>query len=314
MSDLKVYYLGVGSATPSLLHQPSCQVVDFRGRLFMLDCGEGAQLSMRKMKLKYSRLEHIFISHLHGDHFFGLSGLLSTMALHDIGGDVTVHIPEDGVEWLSSTMDRFCSQRSYRLKIEPICKNGGLLYEDDALTITAFPLTHRVPCTGFLFRTKPGMRHLRGDMAEFLHIPVAERYAIKQGADFITPDGRCFENSRLTTPGSPSLSYAYCSDTAFNLATAEYIRPVDVIYHESTYLETEKEKAKNRYHSTAAQAVKVALAAEAKELVLGHYSKSYSDTDGHMREARSEAALTHPNLKIVAATEGMVVEIEAGND
>lgn len=309
MTDFKVYFLGVGSATPSLIHQPSCQVIDFRGKLFMIDCGEGAQLGMRRMKLKYSRIEHIFISHLHGDHFFGLPGLLSTMALHDIGGKVTVHIPAEGVEWLQKTMDMFCSHRSYELVIEPIEANGGLILDDKSLSVHAFPLRHRVPCTGFLFRVKPGLRHLRKDMVDWLDIPIALRQSIKEGASYTTPDGRLFDNSMLTTPGSPGASYAYCSDTIFDLSVAEQIRRVDVLYHEATYLEQERDKAKQRYHSTASDAVKVAMAAQAKKLILGHYSKSYVDSAGHLAEALAEAHKNNCSLEIFTANEGDIFPI-----
>ena len=309
MSNFKVYYLGVGSASPSNVHQPSCQVVDFRGRLFVIDCGEGAQTAMRRMQLKSSRIEHIFISHLHGDHFFGLPGLLSTLSLHDIGGKLTVHFPRQGVEWLQTTMDMFCPQRSFELIIEPIEPQGGVLYSDEALTVTAFPLNHRIPCTGFLFQCQPGLRRLRKDMLEWLEIPIAQRHAIKEGADYTTPDGRFFPNNRLTEPGTPPSSYAYCSDTLFTPSIAEYIRPVDVIYHEATYTNDKVNKAQERFHSTAKQAVKVAVASQAQQLVLGHYSKSYKDTAQHLAEAMEEAAQLDPQLKIMAANEGDIIEI-----
>ena len=308
MSNFKIYYLGVGSATPSKLHQPSCQVVDFRGRLFVIDRGEGAQLSMRKMHIKFSRIEHILISHLHGDHFFGLPGLLSTLALHDIGGALTVHIPRQGVEWLRQTMDLFCRQRSFDLRIEPIDPEGGLLIDEGQLKVTAFPLTHRVPCTGFKFECAPGLRRLRKDMLEWLDIPVSRRHAIKEGADFTTDDGRFFENSRLTEPGTPPSSYAYCSDTAFNLDNARYVAPVDTLYHEATYLADNEAKAADRFHSTAAQAVRFAVEAKARRLVIGHYSKSYPDTEGHLREAVEEAARLGADIEIIAANEGLVLD------
>lgn len=309
MKNFKIYYLGVGSATPSLLHQPSCQVLDFRGRLFMIDCGEGAQLAMRRMKLKFSRLEHIFISHLHGDHFFGLPGLLSTLALHDVGGKITVHISPDGVEWLSDTMERFCNKRSFELVIEPIPQDGGEIYNDGALTVTAFPLYHRIPCNGFIFRSAPGLRKLKKDMVEWLDIPIKLRQGIKEGADYIAPDGRVFLNNRLTDDGLPASSYAYCSDTVFNPDIAKFIRPVDTIYHEATYLECDIKKAEERFHSTASQAVKTAVASQARLLVLGHYSKSYTDLKGHLDEARKEADKIDPDLQIITANEGDVIEI-----
>lgn len=309
MTDFKVHILGVGSATPSLRHQPSCQVIDFRGRLFMVDCGEGAQVGMRKMKLKYSRLEHIFISHLHGDHFFGLPGLLSTLSLHDIGGRITVHIPPEGAEWLQMTMDRFCPNRSFELVIEPIPHNGACIYNDDKMEVTAFPLYHRIPCTGFLFKRKAGLPHLKKDMVDWLDIPVKLRHKIKEGDDYITPDGRIFLNNRLTVPGTPAASYAYCSDTAFNMSVIQYIEGVDVLYHEATYLETEKQKARERFHSTAAEAVRIAVAAGVKTLIIGHYSKSYASLEGHLKEALDELNRLGGSLTVIAADEGMTFDI-----
>lgn len=314
MSDFKVCFLGVGSASPSLLHQPSCQIVDFRGKLFMIDCGEGAQLTMRRMGLKFSRLEHIFISHLHGDHFFGLPGLLSSMSLHDTGGDIIVHMPEEGVDWLKDTMDRFCTHRSFELIIDPISPEGGTVYSDDNLTVTAFPLTHRIPCTGFKFDVAAGTRRLRKDMIEWLDIPISMRQAIKQGADFTTTDGRHFDNERLTLPGTPSMSYAYCSDTIYNPENIRYVKPSYTVYHEATYLETEKLKAKDRYHSTAAEAVKFAVECGAKRLIIGHYSKSYKGTEGHLQEARSEALRLNSDIEIIAANEGDVIDLAPYKD
>lgn len=310
MSDFKVHYLGVGSATPSLRHQPSCQVIDFRGKLFMIDCGEGAQLMMRRMKIKFSRLEHIFISHLHGDHFFGLPGLLSTLALHDKGGRVTVHLPEQGVGWLKETMDMFCRERPYELEIVPIPKAGGVILEEKALTVEAFPLEHRVPCTGFIFREAPRQRHLRGDMVKWLQIPVSQLQKIKDGADYTTPEGKTFTNGQLTTPAEPAASYAYCSDTIYMPELYRKLKGVTTIYHETTYLEADKEKAKARYHSTAAEAVDVAAAAGASQLVMGHYSKSYPCVAGHIEEAQKEALKLGAELmRITAADEGMTLDL-----
>ncbi|MDE6542965.1 MAG: ribonuclease Z [Muribaculaceae bacterium] len=310
MSDFKIHYLGVGSATPSMRHLPSCQVIDFRGKLYMIDCGEGAQLSMRRMGLKFSRLEHIFISHLHGDHFFGLPGLLSTLALHDKGGKLIVHLPEQGVKWLKETMDMFCRERPYELEIKVIPPEGGILLEEKALTIEAFPLQHRVACTGFIFREAQKPRHLRGDMVKWLQIPVAQLKAIKEGADYTTPDGKVYSNEMLTTEADRAASYAYCSDTVYMPELHKRLAGIDVIYHEATYLDTEKEKAKARFHSTAAEATRVAAAAGAKRLVLGHYSKAYPGLSGHIEEAEKEALKLGAELmEITAADEDMTINL-----
>lgn len=303
MSDFKVNILGCGSATPSLRHNPSCQVVDHRDKLMMIDCGEGAQLAMRKMRLKYSRLNNIFISHLHGDHCLGLPGLLSTMALHDIEGTVTVHTFEEGAEIFQRTIDFFCRERPYELKFNIIKPERAVVYEDKSLIVETFTLYHRVPCVGYIFREKPKLRHLNREMIDFYNVPIAMRHAIKEGADFVLPDGTVVANERLTTPAEPSRSYAYCSDTVYNPLVAEAVKGCDVIYHEATYDDTKIEKAAQRGHSTAGQAAQIAAAAEAKKLIIGHYSKSYLDESLHL----TDASRIFPNT--IAATEGMTIDI-----
>ncbi len=288
MSDFTLNILGCGSATPSLRHLPACQVVDFRGNLMMVDCGEGAQLSMRRMGLKFSRLGHIFISHLHGDHCLGLPGLLSTMSLQQKGGALTVHTFAEGAELFSRMMDFFCRDRSFDLRfniIDPRRRQVAL--ETPAIVVESFPLRHRVPCVGFLFREKPKPRHLRGDMVRFHGIPVSQLKGIKEGADFITPDGRVVPNAHLTTPADPSASYAYCSDTMFDSSLAGVVRGVDLLYHEATYADDSAPKARERFHSTASDAARIASEAGVRRLLLGHFSKAYSDESRHLAEARA---------------------------
>lgn len=303
MSDFKVNILGCGSATPSLRHMPSCQVIDYRDKLMMIDCGEGAQLAMRRMKLKYSRLNHIFISHLHGDHCLGLPGLLSTMALHDIEGTITIHTFADGAEIIQQIVDFFCRERPYELKFNIIKPENAIIYEDKSLIVETFPLYHRVPCVGFIFREKPKLRHLNREMVDFYNVPIAMRQAIKAGEDFITPDGKIIPNHRLTTPAQPSFSYAYCSDTIYNPLVAEAVKGCDVIYHEATYDDSKIEKAAQRGHSTAGQAAQIAVDAEAKKLIIGHYSKSYIDESILL----DDACRIFPNT--IAANEGMTIDI-----
>ncbi len=288
MSDFTLNILGCGSATPSLRHLPACQVIDYRGNLMMVDCGEGAQLSMRRMGLKFSRLGHIFISHLHGDHCLGLPGLLSTLSLQQKGGAVTVHTFAEGAELFSRMMDFFCRDRTFSLKfniLDP--KKRQVALETAGITVESFPLSHRVPCVGFLFREKPKPRHLRGDMAKFYEIPVSQLQAIRGGADFVTPDGRVVPNSHLTTAADPSVSYAYCSDTVFNPALADVVRGVDLLYHEATYADDCAHKARERFHSTASEAARIASAAEVHRLLLGHFSKAYNNESRHLAEARA---------------------------
>lgn len=304
MAKFQVNILGCGSATPTVRHTPSCQVVDFRDRLMMVDCGEGAQLAFRRMRLRFSRLEHIFISHVHGDHFLGLPGLLSTLALLDTGGRITVHTFRQGVDILRRMMDVFCRETSFEIVYDEIKPERAVVYEDHALTVETFPLYHRVPAVGYLFREKPKPRHIDGEAVRFFGVPVSRMNDIKSGADFVTEDGRVIENRRLTTDPDPSVSYAYCSDTAFDRRVAEDVRGVDTLYHESTYLTDNLAKAAPRGHSTAAQAGEIATLAGAKRLILGHYSKSY-DTD----EAFAREAATTFHGEIIAAHEGMRIPL-----
>lgn len=288
MSEFTLNILGCGSATPSLRHLPACQVIDYRGSLMMIDCGEGAQLSMRRMGLKFSRLNHIFISHLHGDHCLGLPGLLSTLALHQKGGTLTVHTFADGAEMFGRIMDFFCRERTFDLRfniLDPSRRQIAL--DTPSLTVEAFPLRHRVPCVGYLFREKPKPLHLRGNMVQFHNIPVSQLKAIKEGDDFVTPEGVVVPNNRLTTPADPAVSYAYCSDTIYDPTLAETVKGVDLLYHEATYADDCAQKARERFHSTASEAARVARDAGAVRLLLGHFSKAYPNEEQHLAEARA---------------------------
>lgn len=304
MAKFQIDILGCGSATPTDRHMPSCQVVNFRDSLYMIDCGEGAQLQFRRMRLKFSRLNHIFISHLHGDHFLGLPGLLSTLALHDTGGTITIHTFREGIDILRKIMKVFCRDTSFDIVYDEIEPTRGIILDEKALTVETFPLYHRVPTVGFLFREKPKKRHLRADMIKFHNIPIAQLPHIKDGADFITPEGKVIPNALLTTDAEPAISYAYCSDTMFKPAVAEDIAGVDTVYHESTYLSDNEHKAAPRGHSTAAQAGRIATMAAARRLILGHYSQAYDDDASFAAEAATTFSGT-----IIPATEGLRVDL-----
>lgn len=303
MARFQVNILGCGSATPSTRHLPSCQVIDFRDNLFMIDCGEGAQLTLRRMKMKFSRLNHIFISHLHGDHCFGLPGLLSTLALHDKGGTVTIHTFKDGAKVFGDMLKYFCREMPFDIRFNVIEPTTAIIHEDDSMTVSTFPLYHRIPCVGFIFREKPKLRLLRGDMVKFFNIPIRELHGIKCGADFITPDGQVIANSRLTTPADPAMSYAYCSDTMFNRRVATSVKGVDVIYHEATYDDAFASKARERGHSTAREAGIIAREAGVSRLILGHFSKRYLSESEHLAQALEE----FPDVTI--ANEGMKIDL-----
>ena len=303
MTRLELNILGCGSATMTPRHQPSCQVLNVRGHLMMIDCGEGAQLEMQRRHLKFSRLKNIFISHLHGDHCFGLLGLLSTMALHNIGGTVTVHIFKDGAELFGRMLDFFCRDRSYDLRFNIIDTHKRLIYEDDAITVTTFPLVHRVPAVGFLFQEKPKLRHIVGEEVARLGVPHYAINSLRQGQDWITPEGIIIPNGQLTTAADPAISYAYCSDTKFSRRVIKSVEGVDWLYHEATYDHSLHVKAHKRYHSTALEAATVAREAGVKRLILGHFSKRYTDETPLLDEARSVFPQT------LLANEGLTIDL-----
>lgn len=303
-SDFTLHILGCGSAFPTPRHNPSCQVIDHRGSLYMIDCGEGAQAMMRRMKLKFSRLRHIFISHLHGDHLLGLPGLLSTLSLCQVTGTVTVHIHAEGQRLLSPLVDMLCPDRSYTLQWDILSPAGGeTLIDTGKLKVTTFPLFHRTACCGFRFDTSGPSRRLLSDMLNHYQVPLAMRADIAAGADFVTPSGDVIPNSRLSVPMPKPHSYAYCSDTIRSRAVAAAVEGVTTLYHEATYAEADAALAAPRGHSTARQAAEVALQAGVGKLIIGHYSKRYSSTDTLLGEARKVFPDTF------AADEGNVFDI-----
>lgn len=303
MPRFELNILGCGSATTSLQHLPSCQVLNIRDNLFMIDCGEGAQLEVRRMKLKFSRLNHIFISHLHGDHCFGLPGLLSTLALVGKTGSVTVHIFQDGADQFKHLLDYFCREMPYELRFHVIEPRKAVIYEDDAITVTAIPLRHRIPAVGFLFAEKPKMRHIVSEAVQRFEVPRHYMNSLRQGRDYVTPSGVVIPNAELTTDAEPSISYAYCSDTMLSKRVINAVKGVDWLYHEATYGDECAVQARKRYHSTARDAATVAQEAGVKRLIIGHFSNRYIDNNILLQQAQE----IFPNT--ILAREGLVVDL-----
>lgn len=293
MAKFELNILGCGSATPTPRHQPSCQVLNVRDNLFMIDCGEGAQLQMQKMRLKFSRLGHIFISHLHGDHVFGLPGLVSTLGLTLKEGGITIHIFQEGAEQIKSILDYFCNGMPFEVRYNIIGRTNDIIYENDYMTVRTIPLYHRVPAVGFLFKEKPKPRHINGEMARFHQVPHYAMKTLAAGADFVKPDGTVIPNALLTTDPDHSTSYAYCSDTMYDERVAQHIHGVDWLYHEATYSSEVGKQAAERGHSTAAEAARIAVMAGAKQLILGHFSKKYDDEQPLLDEARAIFPCSH---------------------
>ncbi|MEG1617169.1 MAG: ribonuclease Z [Bacteroidales bacterium] len=302
MEKFDVNILGCGSALPTTRHLPTSQVVNFRDKLFMIDCGEGAQLQLRRMKLKFTRLNHLFISHLHGDHCFGMVGMLSTLGLLGRTGDFYVHAHPDAEKVFRPMLDYFCKELPFEVKFEAISPNKHeVIYEDRGLKVYTLPLKHRVPSTGFLFEEKQKERHLKPDMIKFWQIPLKSLQAIKEGADWVTPEGDVVKNHVLTNPASPSRKYAYCSDTAYTEKIIPWIEGADLLYHEATFAEDALPRARETQHSTARQAATIALKANVKKLMLGHFSARYNDDKILLQEAKiifPETCLAREELSV----------------
>ncbi|MDH6353794.1 ribonuclease Z [Dysgonomonas sp. PH5-45] len=304
MKRFELNILGCGSALPTQQHWPSSQIVNVRDKLFMVDCGEGAQLQFRKTRLGFNRLNRIFISHLHGDHCFGLMGLISTLALLGRTGDLVIHAVSDIEQVMQPQLDYFCREMPYKVVFEAFdASKNEVIYEDRSIKVSTIPLNHRVPCAGFLFREQQSEAHLIKEMVDFYKIPIKELVKIKQGADFVTEDGVLVPNNRLTRPAEIPRSYAYCSDTAYNEKIVPIIEGVDLLYHESTFAQQDASHTIKTGHSTAAQAATIAKMANVGKLILGHFSSRYSNNNILLDEAK----LIFPNT--ILANEGMCVNI-----
>lgn len=286
MEKFELHILGCGSALPTTRHFATSQVVNLRDKLFMIDCGEGAQMQLRKSRLKFSRLNHIFISHLHGDHCFGLMGLISTFGLLGRTAELHIHSPKGLEELLTPMLNFFCHTLAYKVIFHEFdTRQTSGVYEDRSMTVTTIPLQHRIPCCGFLFAEKARPNHIIRDMVDFYKVPVYELNRIKNGSDYVTPEGEVIANIRLTRPSDPPRKYAYCSDTIFRPEIVEQLSGVDLLFHEATFAESELARAKETYHTTAAQAARIALEAGVRQLVIGHFSARYEDESILLKEA-----------------------------
>ncbi|MDR1102610.1 MAG: ribonuclease Z [Tannerella sp.] len=304
MARFEITLLGCGSATVTLRHAATSQVVDLRDKLYLIDCGEGTQLQMRRMHVRFSRLNHIFISHLHGDHCFGLPGLISTLGMLGRKGELVIHGPQALEDFLRPVLTLFCRNLPYPVRLNLIDPGQhAVVMEDRSLCVRSIPLKHRIPTCGYLFAEKPSEPHLIREMTDFYRIPVKELARLKQGADYVTPEGEVIPNSRLTRPADPPKRYAYCSDTAFAPEIVPWIEGCDCLYHEATFIEADLPRARETFHSTARQAAEIARRAQVKRLVIGHYSARYEDPG----VLRAEAEAVFPGT--VAGMEGMKLSL-----
>lgn len=304
MTAFNLKILGCGSALPTLRHNPSSQVLNVNERLFLVDCGEGTQVQLRRYHTKIQRIEHVFISHLHGDHYFGLIGLVSTF--HLLGRTKDLHIYADAPleEIIRSQLKASQTYLKYNLVFHPLIpKKDQTLFEDENLVIRSFPLRHRINTWGFVFREKPKLKNIRRDFILEHEVPVEMIMRIKAGEDYVDENGRCYPNAKITRNPKEPRSYAYVSDTSYLESVVEHIKGVDLLYHEATFDASRGKDAKDKFHSTSAEAAQIARLAEVKQLLIGHFSARYKDEQVLLNEAKEVFENT------VVAAEGKDFEI-----
>lgn len=284
---MKLTILGCHSATPRASAHPTSQVLEVKGHLFLIDCGEGTQVQLRRYKVKFSRIRHVFISHLHGDHFFGLVGLISTFRLLGREAELNIYGPKGIKEAITLQLKLGKSWTNYPLYFHELDSNvPQLIYEDDSLSVTTIPLDHRVYTNGFLFQEKPGDRKLNINAARKANIDLSYYNKIKQGFDVTNKDGKTIPNKEITFDPDPPKSYAFCSDTAYYPEIVPQIEKVTALYHEATFLEAHYHLCEPTKHSTAKEAGVIAKKAQVGTLILGHYSGRYGDLELFRKEAQ----------------------------
>lgn len=300
----EVLILGSSAATPTSTRNPTAQLLNIAERFFLIDCGEGTQIQMRRYKARFQSINHIFISHLHGDHFLGLPGFLASMHLLGRRNELVIYGPKELEEIITVVHKYSETYLNYPIRfVATQNERKELLWEDDKVEVYSFPLQHRIRTTGFLFKEKPLPRNIDKYKLEKLEVSFAEIHKLKKGQDAVDNHGHIIRNAELTFDPPPPRSYAFCSDTRFFEELAEHIRDVDLLYHESTFLEDRIDRAEVTFHSTASQAAKMALLANAKHLLLGHFSARYTELDDFLSEAKP----LFPNVSL--ATEGRIINL-----
>ena len=286
--EFELTILGCSSATPMKGRYLSSQVLNIRNNFFLIDCGEGAQFRMLDFNIPKSKIDHIFISHLHGDHIFGLPGLIGTYNLNNRLKPLNIYGPVGLKEFIGNILENTSVFLNFELNINILNHNkSAVAFEDDNVKATAFPLKHRVPTLGYKFEEKSRLKNIRVEKIKEYNLNYNQIRAAKYGNDVVLEGGEVIQNSILTLPPKHLRSFAYCSDTVYDESIVAYIRDVDLLYHESTYLSYMQEKAKARWHSTAVEAAKIAKKANVKKLILGHYSTRYHDLSPLLAEAKS---------------------------
>ena len=300
---MKLTILGCYAATPRTITNPTSQVLEIRNRMFLIDCGEGTQVQLRKHKIKFSKINHVFISHLHGDHVYGLIGLVSTFMLLNRVNDLHIYGPKGIKEIIALQLRLSNSWTSYGLYFHELeSTTSEVIYEDEKVVVKTIPLKHRVYTNGFLFEEKIGDRKLNIDAVQEFEIDTCYYQNIKNGKDITLEDGRVIENQLLTFDPIAPKSYAFCSDTAYDERIIPNIENADILYHEATFLDTEQHLSEKTMHSTAKEAALIAQKANVGQLILGHYSTRYES----IQKFKEEAETIFPN--VLLADDGVSFE------
>jgi ribonuclease Z len=300
----EITILGCGAAAPTGKHNPSSQVVNLHDKLYMVDCGEGTQLQLRKFKIRFQRINHVFISHLHGDHYLGLMGFISSMHLLGRKSKLTVFGPPELKEIVELQLRASQTFLDYPLEFHATAfDEKRLIHEDRTMMVYSFPLKHRIDCCGFQFVEKEKKPKIKKEIARNYDLLPSNIIALKNGQSTTLGDGTLLTPEFATSPPDPVRKYSYCSDTAYSEKVAASVEGSNLLYHESTFLESERERAKTTFHSTAKQAAQIALQSGCKNLLLGHFSSRYAND----MDFRSEAMTLFQPVEI--ADEGAVFQV-----
>jgi len=304
MTKFTVLILGSASAAPTLTRNQTSQLINIDEQYYLMDCGEGTQLRLREHKIKIQRINHIFISHLHGDHYLGLIGLIQTMHLLGRTNELTIYCPSNLQEIVEVNLRVSESHLRYPIVYKHVdAKNSKLVYENEKIEVISIPLNHRIACSGYLFKEKPKRRRINPKAIKTYNVPKHQINKIKLGEDFVSENGEIIKNLRLTLKSLPSFSYAFCSDTKYFTPIIPIVKDVDLLYHEATFSDEHSERADKTHHSTAKQAAQIAVHSGAKRLIIGHFSNRYSDLNVLLEEAKTVFEKTE------IAEEGRVFEV-----
>ena len=291
---MQLTILGCNAATPRKNAQTTAQLLEINGQMVLIDCGEGTQIQLRKLGIKFARIQHIFISHLHGDHFYGLIGLISTFRLLGRTADLHVYGPKGIKEVITLQLKLAKSWTDYNLFFHELEEEvATLILDHEKFTVETLPLDHRVYTNGYLFREKEGKRKINSTAVANYGVDLADMENLKQGKDIQLPNGDWVENQLLTFDPAPPKSYAFCSDTAYKPDLAELVQGVSCLYHEATFLDTHQDLAVKTKHSTAEEAAQIAAKAEVGQLILGHFSSRYPDLNVFIEQAQRHFQNVH---------------------